>query len=233
LARGISDDSYKSACRDKQTHESRGFAYIAYEDQRSTDVAVDNLNGFSIDDRMMAVDHVKEYKRLVDNPDALNNPLKEPPALTAAKGANWQERPAGYTSVPHRAEEKHARTVSMERPRDTVGGLGERGGQGISQGTGASSLFDMLAEVEGELANKRSLQPASQQRPEESHKDSPLPNEDPITQFYGIEGRGREEKKVKKDKEEKKERRRMAHLCDSHIDRGLVRAQSGLGSRLR
>lgn len=31
--------------RDKQTGKSRGFAFIAYEDQRSTDLAVDNFNG--------------------------------------------------------------------------------------------------------------------------------------------------------------------------------------------
>ena len=29
--------------RDKETGKSKGFAYLAYEDQRSTDLAVDNL----------------------------------------------------------------------------------------------------------------------------------------------------------------------------------------------
>ena len=56
-------------CRDKQTGKSRGFAFLAYADQRSTDLAVDNLNGYSIDGRIIGVDHVKDYKRLKDNPD--------------------------------------------------------------------------------------------------------------------------------------------------------------------
>lgn len=53
--------------RDKQSGDSRGFAFIAYEDQRSTDVAVDNLNGVSIAGRLVAVDHILDYKRLVEN----------------------------------------------------------------------------------------------------------------------------------------------------------------------
>lgn len=31
--------------RDKKTGKSRGFAFLAFVDQRSTDVAVDNMNG--------------------------------------------------------------------------------------------------------------------------------------------------------------------------------------------
>jgi len=31
--------------RDRETGKSRGFAFLAYEDQRSTDLAVDNFNG--------------------------------------------------------------------------------------------------------------------------------------------------------------------------------------------
>ena len=31
--------------RDRETGESKGFCFIAYEDQRSTNLAVDNANG--------------------------------------------------------------------------------------------------------------------------------------------------------------------------------------------
>ncbi|MCD7451790.1 hypothetical protein HAX54_013439 [Datura stramonium] len=34
--------------RDKGTGSQRGFAFVAYEDQRSTNLAVDNLNGAQI-----------------------------------------------------------------------------------------------------------------------------------------------------------------------------------------
>ncbi|KAJ2895729.1 hypothetical protein MKZ38_006201 [Zalerion maritima] len=47
--------------RDKETGKSKGFGWLKYEDQRSTDLAVDNLGGASISGRMIKVDHAR-YK---------------------------------------------------------------------------------------------------------------------------------------------------------------------------
>lgn len=44
--------------RDKETGDSRGFAYLKYEDQRSTILAIDNLNGSQIAGRVIVVDHI-------------------------------------------------------------------------------------------------------------------------------------------------------------------------------
>lgn len=49
--------------RDKGTGKSKGFAFVAYEDQRSTILAVDNLNGAKILGRIVRVDHVSNYKK--------------------------------------------------------------------------------------------------------------------------------------------------------------------------
>ncbi|XP_068644338.1 zinc finger CCCH domain-containing protein 25 [Aristolochia californica] len=49
--------------RDKATGKSKGFAFLAYEDQRSTVLAVDNLNGAKVLGRIVRVDHVTKYKR--------------------------------------------------------------------------------------------------------------------------------------------------------------------------
>lgn len=48
--------------RDRATGKSRGFAFICYEDQRSTILAVDNFNGIKLLNRIIRVDHVEEYK---------------------------------------------------------------------------------------------------------------------------------------------------------------------------
>lgn len=48
--------------RDKDTGKSKGFCFICYEDQRSTDIAVDNFNGIKILNRTIRVDHVSNYK---------------------------------------------------------------------------------------------------------------------------------------------------------------------------
>ncbi|CAL9101143.1 unnamed protein product [Musa textilis] len=49
--------------RDRSTGKSKGFAFLAYEDQRSTILAVDNLNGAKILGRIVRVDHVSNYKK--------------------------------------------------------------------------------------------------------------------------------------------------------------------------
>ena len=48
--------------RDKETGKSKGFAFLKYEDQRSCDLAVDNLGGAEVLGRVLRVDHTR-YKR--------------------------------------------------------------------------------------------------------------------------------------------------------------------------
>ena len=40
----------------------QGFGFLCYEDQRSTILAVDNLNGFKLLGRLIRVDHIHQYK---------------------------------------------------------------------------------------------------------------------------------------------------------------------------
>ncbi|PPQ67570.1 hypothetical protein CVT25_012064 [Psilocybe cyanescens] len=49
--------------RDKDTGARKGFAFLMYEDQRSTILAVDNLNGAKVLEKTLRVDHVKNYKQ--------------------------------------------------------------------------------------------------------------------------------------------------------------------------
>ncbi len=56
------EPTYINLVRDKESGKSRGFAFLKYEDQRSTDLAVDNLGGASIMGKLLKVDHTR-YKR--------------------------------------------------------------------------------------------------------------------------------------------------------------------------
>lgn len=48
--------------RDKETGKSKGFCFLKYEDQKSCDLAVDNLSGAGVMGRLLSVDHTR-YKR--------------------------------------------------------------------------------------------------------------------------------------------------------------------------
>mmetsp|Transcript_134782 Transcript_134782/g.234292 ORF Transcript_134782/g.234292 Transcript_134782/m.234292 type:complete len:312 (+) Transcript_134782:119-1054(+) len=48
--------------RDKTTGKSKGFCFVCFEDQRSTILAVDNMNGYQLLNRTLRVDHVDKYK---------------------------------------------------------------------------------------------------------------------------------------------------------------------------
>ncbi|KAG8375975.1 hypothetical protein BUALT_Bualt09G0015000 [Buddleja alternifolia] len=79
--------------RDKGTGKSKGFAFLAYEDQRSTILAennndflllhissgecVDNLNGAQILGRTVRVDHVSKYKKLEEEDEETKQRKRE------------------------------------------------------------------------------------------------------------------------------------------------------------
>ena len=49
--------------RDKETGDPKGFAFIAFENQKSTNLAVDNMNGAKLLGRVLNVDHVMRYRK--------------------------------------------------------------------------------------------------------------------------------------------------------------------------
>ncbi|KAI4172561.1 MAG: hypothetical protein LQ346_008580 [Caloplaca aetnensis] len=59
------EPTFVKLVRDKETGKSKGFAFLKYEDQRSTDLAVDNLGGATVMGRVLKVDHTR-YKRKDD-----------------------------------------------------------------------------------------------------------------------------------------------------------------------
>lgn len=173
-------------CRDKQTKESRGFAFIAYEDQRSTNLAVDNLNGFTVAGRMMAVDHVKDYKRLVDNPDAVHNPEAEP----STRALPAQDAGPGPVDGSRLRQDDAAATPA----------------QGFGPGAGGS-LADMLADAE-KLAEEGDWRQRGRKR-SSPQRDA---HDDPMADFvHKKHRRDKKQKKEKHSKERHKKSRRRSH----------------------
>ncbi|KAF4666423.1 hypothetical protein FOL47_004091 [Perkinsus chesapeaki] len=85
--------------RDKETGKSKGFGFIAYENQLSTRYAIDNMIGFNLVGRPLKVDHVSSYRApIVEDPegktDADGNPIYVDYKATGAEGKGF-----GVTSV--------------------------------------------------------------------------------------------------------------------------------------
>ncbi|KAK8155850.1 hypothetical protein IWX90DRAFT_468060 [Phyllosticta citrichinensis] len=80
--------------RDKETGKSKGFCFLKYEDQRSCDLAVDNLSGAEVMGRILRVDHTR-YKK---------------------KEGKEGEEPAGGIDVSVQAPEPQDESSEDERP---------------------------------------------------------------------------------------------------------------------
>ena len=105
------EPTYVNLIRDKETGKSKGFAFLKYEDQRSTDLAVDNLGGATVLGRVLKIDHTR-YKQkddevLKDNTDDFR--AKENVNGTP-KGADSEKRRTGKDE----SNEEGARQVLKE-----------------------------------------------------------------------------------------------------------------------
>ncbi|KAL4980473.1 hypothetical protein BDW66DRAFT_147413 [Aspergillus desertorum] len=94
--------------RDKETGKSRGFAFLKYEDQRSTDLAVDNLGGATVLGRILRVDHTRYKKR--DEEEDTNN-VAMLMGETAGKDAD------GNTDDEGRRRKRRGHSEEREPPR--------------------------------------------------------------------------------------------------------------------
>ncbi|KAM3419375.1 hypothetical protein BST61_g5305 [Cercospora zeina] len=77
--------------RDKDTGKSRGFCFLRYEDQRSCDLAVDNLSGAGIMGRVISVDHTR-YKKKEGEVEGIGDEDLEDPDETDREGDKRRKR---------------------------------------------------------------------------------------------------------------------------------------------
>lgn len=146
--------------RDKQSGKSRGFAFLAYEDQRSTVLAVDNLNGATVAGRKVRVEHVDNYKKRKaeltgEDPDAIpDEPL-----------------PKRQHSDPSASERRQAgQQQDEQQPRgEAADGRGSQpsGGRLADAWQMPGSLFSLLTEAEPPGAGAKD---SKEKKPHKEHK---------------------------------------------------------------
>ena len=106
--------------RDKKTGKSKGFAFICYEDQRSTVLAVDNFNGTKLAGRQIRVDHVKDYKppKDIESDDDLIRTLREMGCAPDVKLPPPSSKSSSSSSSSKKyKDDKYSRDVKHESKR--------------------------------------------------------------------------------------------------------------------
>lgn len=104
--------------RDRGTGKSKGFCFLCYEDQRSTVLAVDNMNGAQLLGRTLNVSHVDKYKAPKnldeENLDENGDPTLLEYNATGAEGA-------GRAAFNVTAGQKRIADVEAQRKRRNGG----------------------------------------------------------------------------------------------------------------
>jgi RNA-binding motif X-linked protein 2 len=114
------EPTYINLIRDKETGKSKGFAFLKYEDQRSTDLAVDNLGGAVIVGRTLKVDHTRYKKKDDDEGMDLTAPQIES-AGEEGEGRRKMRRTSESESAEERPmlrEERELAKIIQEHDED-------------------------------------------------------------------------------------------------------------------
>ncbi|KAK0491483.1 hypothetical protein IW261DRAFT_91696 [Armillaria novae-zelandiae] len=94
--------------RDKATGKQRGFGFLMYEDQRSTVLAVDNLNGAKVLGKTLRVDHVRDYKAPREK--------GEDGEWREVEGEQFNARPEAVHQEEEEEEEDFGKDIDPEDP---------------------------------------------------------------------------------------------------------------------
>lgn len=104
--------------RDKETGKSKGFAFLKYEDQRSCDLAVDNLGGAEVLGRVLRVDHTRYKKRDGEDEEAYRVDGREEEAGVNGNGKRPSEDEETDDDGGRRERKKKKRRPMIKEERE-------------------------------------------------------------------------------------------------------------------
>ncbi|KAJ9565277.1 hypothetical protein OSB04_001243 [Centaurea solstitialis] len=212
--------------RDKGTGKSKGFAFVAYEDQRSTILAVDNLNGAQVLGRTIRVDHVTKYKKKAEEDEEAEQKKREERGVCRAfqKGECTRGDGCRFSHNEQRAANtgwgpKDAKDSKWENDRFQGPTRNERGSAPSNHPAGHEKTRTRDKDSRDE--DTRRSRP---RKDEDLHGHGRKPTKyDPETN-YREEGDRREEKRLKHDsesyrREDRESSRRTSEREDRESDR--------------
>ena len=183
--------------RDEKTGKSKGFAFVCYLDQRSTIIAVDNLNGSKVLGRILRVDHCEDYRLREEFNKKI---LKWKCSLCGGDNFEGRERcfkcngnapKEAYVEVKREEEEGASSSLSSSEDDDEKEEKdGNEKQRGEEEEKDEQTLMNELKKRK-EMAEKRARAIA---------EGKPLPQEEDEDEKED----GRSKKRAKKEKKEKK-----------------------------
>ncbi|CAL1700225.1 unnamed protein product [Somion occarium] len=192
--------------RHKDTGKTKGFGFLMYEDQRSTVLAVDNLNGAKVLERTLRVDHVKSYRQpktkgeegewLEPEEQSFN---ARPEIIVDEEGASDSSESSGpdidpedpmrdYLLEKYKAEKalkqakksktkhKHKDETPEER-RARKERKKEKRRKKLAKSEGMKGVEELLNELEGRVTTSRRPRSPSPRRTSTPRSREPLPRE--------------------------------------------------------
>ena len=183
--------------RDEKTGKSKGFAFVCYLDQRSTIIAVDNLNGSKVLGRILRVDHCEDYRLREEFNKKI---LKWKCSLCGGDNFEGRERcfkcngnapKEAYVEVKREEEEGASSSSSSSEDDDEKE---EKDGNEKQRGEEEEKDEQMLM---NELKKRKEM---AEKRARAIAEGKPLPQEEDEDEKED----GRSKKRAKKEKKEKK-----------------------------
>ena len=111
--------------RDRKNGKSKGFVFICYEDQRSTILAVDNLNTITLCGRIIRVDHVESYKvpKVTDDMDEetkrlYNEGCAPIPQMVAGATVKEEDQTSSRSEKKHKHKDKRTDDERSKRRKE-------------------------------------------------------------------------------------------------------------------
>lgn len=192
--------------RDKDTKRHRGFAFLAYRDQRSTVLAVDNLSGTVVAGRTLRVEHVDRYERRIEaEAEGAEGSGANAAPIGAGRGAEGGPSDAAAPS-----------TVVSEPPPARAPWELEGGVDQSSRGPGSASAASPL-DAPTSLAELRARAAAKRGRDVENERDARHERErgdDERREGRRERERERSERREREERRERGERRERSERRD-------------------
>ncbi|KIX10048.1 uncharacterized protein Z518_01129 [Rhinocladiella mackenziei CBS 650.93] len=195
--------------RDKDTGKSKGFAFLKYEDQRSCDLAVDNLGGAEVLGRMLRVDHTRYKKKDNEDEDTyrIDRLEQEAEAELNVNGKRGSDNTEGEDGEERHERKKRRSMLKEERELEELLAI-EQGGEKEEEDPMRDYLIREKRE-EVERAKEREKHSRSKHRHRRREDDEGERDEERSERRHRHRDRVRHDRDRPKDDEH--ERRRKKH----------------------